>query len=337
MQMPNELKDYATRIGFGDSETMAEILTLLFDDENKLKLAAALPGTIEELSEKTGMSEDEVKALADKLTRQGIINHVIRKGDYYRLFPAMIELRDSSVIVPEFPKRVIELWEKLVKEEMPRFIPILKELKAPPMLRVVPIEETVQSKSQVLDADSARKIFEDATLITAIPCPCRTIAKAVGKGKDCPAPESAVCMQTNGFAEAVLNRRIGEELTNEEALKRIGEAEEAGLVHMVRNNIKDDMLMCNCCSCCCTGLFILNELGYKDAYSPSRFQVEFDAELCSGCGECEDRCQFNAIEVDEIANFDLEKCYGCGLCVQTCPSDAITLKEIRPLEFIRKT
>ncbi len=105
---------------------------------------------------------------------------------------------------------------------------------------------------------------------------------------------------------------------------------------MTRNNIKKDMIMCNCCACCCTGLFMLNQVGY-DSFAPSRFRVKLDEEACIGCETCVERCQFGAIEVDDIARIDLDKCFGCGVCVPTCPGDALTLEEIRPKEHIRVT
>jgi heterodisulfide reductase subunit A-like polyferredoxin len=104
---------------------------------------------------------------------------------------------------------------------------------------------------------------------------------------------------------------------------------------MIRNNVKKDMFMCNCCSCCCTGLYLVNDLGYAGGVAPSRFRVKLDEDVCAGCGDCEDRCQFHAISIDETAIIDHEKCYGCGNCAITCPEEALTLEEIRPKEHIR--
>jgi MinD superfamily P-loop ATPase len=45
-----------------------------------------------------------------------------------------------------------------------------------------------------------------------------------------------------------------------------------------------------------------------------------DSERCTQCGDCLERCQYNAINeftIDSIA------CEGCGVCVHFCPSDAI--------------
>ncbi|MBN2225310.1 MAG: 4Fe-4S binding protein [Deltaproteobacteria bacterium] len=336
MPIPDQLKDYAARLGFPTSETMGAIFSILFADEAALALAAAMPGTAAELAQKTGIAQARVEAILTDLTHKGVVNHVIRKGSY-RLFPAMIELRDATVTVNEHPRELIGLWETLVRKEMPALIGAFKDLKVPPMLRAVPIEETVQPRGAVMDVDSARRLFVEAALITAAPCPCRAQAKAVGRSPDCPAPESSVCMQTNGFAEAMIDRGIGERLTNAEALKRIGDAEDAGLVHLVRNNIKEDMFMCNCCSCCCTGLFMINELGYRDAYARSRFVVKYDEESCTGCGLCEDRCQLHAITMEERAVVDTDKCFGCGNCALVCPSGALSLVEARPVESIRRT
>lgn len=335
MQTPKVLQEYAAKLGFPESKTLAKILNILYDGEDDLKIIEALPGTAAEIAGKTGLPEERVREVADRLFERGALSHPMKKPDLYRLFPAMIELRDTTVLWPDAPQELFELWEELVGKEMPNLIPMLEKLKVPPMVRVVPIERSVESQNTVLDADSARKIFQDAELITAIPCPCRLQARKNNRSPDCPAPESSVCMQTNGFAEVVLSRGLGERLTNEEALRRVEEAEEAGLVHMVRNNIQKDMFMCNCCSCCCTGLFLVNQTGYVDGISPSRFRVKLDEEACSGCGLCEERCQFHAISLDEIAVVDVEKCFGCGNCVITCPDEALTLEEVRPIEHIR--
>jgi NAD-dependent dihydropyrimidine dehydrogenase PreA subunit/DNA-binding Lrp family transcriptional regulator len=337
MPIREELKAYAMRLGFPESENLGGVFSILFDDEESVRLVQALPGSLQELSDRTGLPPGRVREMAEKLKQRGAINRVLAKPDHYRLFPAMIELRDSSIMDPDAPLELFVLWDKLIHEEMPVLVSLLKALNPPPMMRVIPIERSVESQGQVLDIDSARKMFKDAELITAIPCPCRMQARKVGKGKDCPAPPTSMCMQIGQFGAAILDRGLGERLTNEEALKRLGEAEDAGLVHLIRNNWKKDMFMCNCCSCCCTGLFMINQAGYAASYAPSRFRVKLDADLCTGCGICEDRCQFHAIAMNGVALIDPDKCYGCGNCVIKCPAEALVLEEIRSQSHIRIT
>ncbi|MDD1776629.1 MAG: 4Fe-4S binding protein [Candidatus Helarchaeota archaeon] len=336
MSIPKELKAYATSIGFPSSETLARIFEILYDEDDARKLMKALnkPQTAPELAQKTGLSEARVKEIAERLMRKGALSHESKQPHIYKRFPAMIELRDASCLNPNAPQELFELWDHLVQKEISVLIPFIKEFKLPPVVRVVPIEETVEVQNTVLDADSVRKIFKEARVISVIPCVCRTIALKNGRGQGCPAPKEAVCMQTNAFAEVILNRGIGEKITNEDALRRLELAEKAGLVHMARNNIKEDMFVCNCCSCCCSGLFIVQH-GYAKGIATSRFQVKLDADACQGCGTCVDRCQFGAISLEEIASIDLDKCYGCGNCVLTCPEKALVLVEIHPLSHIR--
>ena len=346
MTMADEFKAYAKKLGFPESETMGRILDILFPDEISRKIAQALhkPVRIGELAEITAIPLDVLQETAEQLFCRGAIARYLDPPDQYRLYPAMIELRDATVIHPDCPQALFELWEQLITKELADLTPYWKEKNVPEMLRVVPIEETVASQNLILDVDSARQIFREAEVIAAMPCPCRLQARRVGKEVDCPAPDDInLCMQTNNFARAMLARGVGERLSNEEALRRIELAEDAGLVHQVRNNIKEDMMMCNCCSCCCSGLYMIHHLDYTP-YAKSRFRVAFDASLCNGCGLCVKRCHFFAIDIDKnlkpkerVAQVDYDKCYGCGLCTLKCPTQALTMMEVRPREAVRTT
>jgi ferredoxin len=236
---------------------------------------------------------------------------------------------------PKATQKYWELWEEMFTKEHERHTAFLNSKNYPPAMRVLPVQETVDSESKILDIDSAIKVFKDARVISAVECACRLQAQKVGRGQNCPAPKTANCFATNAIAEMTLARGIGEKISVEEALKRLKETEDAGLVHMARNNIAEDMFMCNCCACCCHGLYMINDGSYTRAFAPSRFQVKFDADACTGCGECESRCQFKAISVNGTAQINLDKCFGCGNCVTACPSGALILTEIRPVESIR--
>ncbi len=335
MPFHEALRNYAMTLGFPKSKNLERIFEILYRDDEEIKLVAALPGTAEELAAKTGIPEEKAKEVAERLLRRGALSITMKRHDYYKRFPVIIELRDASILSPEAHENLFKLWDELIMNETRELIPVLKNLKVPPITRVVPIEQTVEARNTIMDADSARKIFEDAKLVSVIPCVCRNVARKNGRGEDCPAPEEAVCMQTNGFARIILEKGVGERITNEEALRRVRLAEEAGLVHMVRNNIKEDMFMCNCCSCCCAGLHFVNRLGYLHGVAPSRFRIKLDEDACTACGECEDRCQFHAISIEDKAVIDYERCFGCGNCALTCPEEALTLEEVRPLEHIR--
>ena len=335
----HQLASYAATLGFPESKTLLKIFDMLFDDAESMAIAAALPGTVQEIAEKTGLAQKRVKAAVEQLVRRGAINRK-KKGESYRLFPAMIELRDAVVVYSDYPREFFELWDALIKEEMPQIIPFLETLNIPPLLRVIPIEESVESIAEVLDSESARSLVKKAALMDAIPCPCRTHQKLIDKSPDCKAPKDVnLCLQINGFAESALDRGVGERLSIAEALRRLDLAEQAGLVHTTRNNIKDDYFLCNCCECCCTAMFLHNKIGYTGSYAPSRYRAWLDAGLCmgDGCGICEAICSFGAISTDGEVFIDPDKCFGCGNCAHVCPVEAIALEEVRSPEFVRRT
>jgi ferredoxin len=71
----------------------------------------------------------------------------------------------------------------------------------------------------------------------------------------------------------------------------------------------------------------------------SYYEAQLDAELCTGCELCVDRCQMDAIqEVDGDWAIADGRCIGCGLCVAACPVDAISMvakpgTEAPPMSF----
>ena len=52
-----------------------------------------------------------------------------------------------------------------------------------------------------------------------------------------------------------------------------------------------------------------------------------ETNLCTGCGTCEELCQFNAISLDEKATINPMNCEGCSVCAHFCPEAAIELRE----------
>ena len=58
----------------------------------------------------------------------------------------------------------------------------------------------------------------------------------------------------------------------------------------------------------------------------ANFVVAIDRESCSGCGDCIDRCQMEALSlVDEIISVNEDMCLGCGNCVPACPTESLSM------------
>lgn len=336
---------YAARLGFPGSKTMLSILELLFPDPVSQQVFAALskkPSTVDEVAAATGLSESEVAETAARLVKSGALGKYPKPSEKLTVVGGMIELRDSTVIDPEISAELINLWEQLLNVEMDVVAPAWRAKNHPPKMRVIAVEKSIPSQNVIVDIDSVRNILLEADLITASPCPCRVQAAKAGRSQKCPAPKDLnLCMQTNKFAMLMEDRGIGEVISSQEALSRLEAAENAGLVHQIRNNVKKDMIICNCCSCCCSARLITDKV---DMVAKSRFQVELDPSLCNGCTKCVKVCIYNVITVDRnrpkeerVAEFNIDKCFGCGNCAIICPKGAVSLKEVRPPEHVRNT
>ena len=65
------------------------------------------------------------------------------------------------------------------------------------------------------------------------------------------------------------------------------------------------------------------------AFWAANYFASVESANCTSCGTCVERCQVNAVRIDEkagVAKINLDRCIGCGLCVSTCATGAMTLE-----------
>ena len=110
---------------------------------------------------------------------------------------------------------------------------------------------------------------------------------------------------------------LGREVTQEEALRILRGAMEAGLVLQPGNGQKAWNL-CMCCGCCCALLKMLKKMEKPAEVAHTNFHARVIPQDCTACSLCEDRCPMDAISVDETAVVNRDRCIGCGVCVGIC-------------------
>lgn len=321
-------KELARAIGAAESPLMPKIFeALVNDDEAKVMLLAAPPATAEELAQKSGLPEATVQAMLASLFQRGLIFKATRGGDkkWYRV-KTVPQMHDSTSLTPGISREILDLWKAYMEKEWPTYGRAIMEVMPGAIMRVIPVNESVAPQSQVLAYDDVVKIVENARTLSVTKCSCRVISG------DCAKPLE-VCMQVDRAAEYNIERGTGRALSKSEAIEVLKKCREEGLIHTVDNRQTVGHVICNCCKDCCLNWPVMK--GPKNWVAPSRFLAVVDAELCSGCESCIERCFFDALTMaEEHAAVGPEKCLGCGVCTVVCPTEAIKLKEVRPADFV---
>lgn len=325
MTLCNEL---AKAIGAGESPLIPKLFeALVNDDEAKVMLLAAPPATAEELAQKSGLSEDTVLAMMDSLFHRGLIFKATRGGDkkWYRV-KSIPQMHDSTSLTPGISREVLDLWKTYMAEEWPTYGRAIMDAMPGAIMRVVPVNESIEPQSQILAYDDVVKIVEGARTLSVTKCSCRVISGTCTKPLE-------VCMQVDRAADYNIERGTGRELSKSEAIDLLKRCREEGLVHTVDNRQTVGHVICNCCNDCCLNWAVMK--GPKNWVAPSRFEAVVDTELCSGCETCIERCFFDALSMaDDLAAVNAEKCLGCGVCTVVCPTEALKLKEVRARDFV---
>lgn len=194
-----------------------------------------------------------------------------------------------------------------------------------PLNRVIPVERTIKAGARLHTYEQVSAYIEKYEPISVSTCFCRHEAKLT-EGQDCGKPND-VCMQFGGGARYVIERKMGRQVSKEEARAVLQKAEEAGLVHASMNSQEIDFI-CNCCPCHCMILKTALAQSSPATALHSGFRPDFDSTRCVACGTCVERCPAHALTMlEELPSLNETRCFGCGVCASGCPSEAIQLVE----------
>jgi Fe-S-cluster-containing hydrogenase component 2 len=270
-----------------------------------------------EVAKRLDLDADKAGELMDRMAKKGLLfRH--QKGDTVRYAP-------QPYVAGIFDMQVNTMDRELALDQDEYYDtalgPTPQSFKTP-LFRTIPINRELATQWPIAPYEDALGILESHDVIAVIPCVCRTWRKLSDKG--CEKPVEA-CLQLGSSAHHFIEQGIGRLISKEEAKEIIKTSDEAGLVLQPFNSQKVGTI-CSCCGDCCAMLRSLKKQPIPSAAVHSNYYAEVDAEGCSGCETCLDRCQMEAIDmVNEIAEINLDRCIGCGLCVSTCETDAMHL------------
>ena len=339
------------RLLFPGSARLLPILKELMTPD-QARMIVELPGTPQEVAEKTGIDVNRVKDNLDALFFKGVLfpRGDFRRREVYRFARSIGQFHDATMATQELDvekdRPYFELWYDFVMNEMyPRFAERYQAL-GRRVDRIVPAYKAIKDLDGILPYENFPEMLRAQERIAVVPCSCRLCTDSVGERCDVyDEVANWACIQFGRAADYAIARGSGKELSLEEALELNDIIEEDGLLHKWDNNsaMTGPKLSCQCCRDCCMMYVPMDQAGLDISmiWEKSRYQAEVNQDDCSGCQTCVDRCLFDAIEMERPegskkykAVINADKCFGCGVCVVGCETGALKMKLVRPPEHI---
>ncbi len=321
-KLQKQLDTYSLGFPATESGIEIEILKDLFTKEEAEFFTNMTPmlEISESLTKRIGKGPAEVARSLEDMADKGLLFR-LKKGDKvkYGAIPFMHGLLEFQF--KKLSKERVIAFEKYFQESFQKAIADSGGL----FLRTIPVQESIDIKMHVAAFDDVCAILSNVDLIVITDCICRKSRSVIDKA--CGKPVE-VCFMFGSMAKYYLDNKMGRKISYDEGVAILTEAQKAGLVTQPATS-QNPGGICNCCGDCCGVLRAIKSDSKPADLVCSNHQVSVIGENCSGCEICVDRCQMDAIAIDNegIALVDYDGCIGCRLCVITCPSDAIILEK----------
>ncbi len=340
-------------------ENLIGLLKLIITEEDDLDFInktfrRKASQTMEQLKESSGRSEEELLEKVVALAKKGVMfNQPNRSGVMvYKLMPFVdvglfeytfmgpLERNEHNIKLAELYSNMFDKLFGMVQNNYDKIIPML--LDQPIVDRTVPLlknKETGENveisinkdldvpEEKIIPSQDIEEIINKFDDIAVGHCFCRHLKDMTDDPCKMDGPREN-CFTFGKSAHHVAENGFGRMVSKEEAMKIMREAEEAGLIHKAYHPHfdihKDETSVCNCCNCCC---------GQAGINTPTRSWVRYisaiNQDKCVSCGTCIEKCQFNALEMndDNKAERVNDDCMGCGICAVSCPENAIIMEE----------
>ncbi len=319
-QLQERLDLYSMGFPKAESGIDMDILKYLFTVEDAqlfLALSHALE-TPEIIAERINQPKAEVAEQLEQMAEKGLVFRLKKGESKYGAIPFVHGLFEFQVdrLKPDFAKMVGDYFEEAFDAAMQK--------SADNFLRVIPVNKSLELTNNIASYEDAVEILKDKDKIIIADCICRKRTDVLDKG--CGKPLEA-CFMFGSMGEYYLDKNMGRVVSLVEGIQILKECREAGLVTQPATS-QNPAGMCNCCGDCCGVLSAIKRHPNPAQIIFSNYIVSANTEECIACALCLDRCQMDALVLNEDVIEVLEhRCIGCGLCVTTCPTQVLFLME----------
>jgi len=322
-QIYKDLREQLDQYSVGFPETKSgveyQLLERLFDeDDARVFLEMSMMAEpAASLAARTGQDLELLTGRLERMVEKGLIFRFDKDG-VARYGASAFMVGSYEFQVNDMDREFAELFEQYFQEAFGKLAG-----KVTPVLRTIPVNQAIDVTWPVAPYEDAREIVKSKDRIAVTKCICRIQQGLLDKACDKPLE---VCLAFGSHGQYYVDKGMGRWITTDEALRILDESEEAGLVPQPFN-AQNPGGLCNCCGDCCG---VLRALRLQDKPAEkvlSNYFAVVDADECTECDTCADRCPMDAIAAAEgPAAVDLDRCIGCGLCVTSCPAEAVKLQ-----------
>ncbi len=319
-QLQKRLDQYSMGFPATESGIEMKILRHLFSEADADLFLSLTPQleTPDSVASRLEKAVEEIAARLDDMAERGLLFRLKKaKGSRYGAIPFVHGIFEFQVknLERDFSEMVDQYFDEAFDRAM--------QDGADYFLRPIPVQESIEAEHNVASYEDAVEILKSKPSIVVTDCICRKRTEIMEQG--CGKSMEA-CFMFGSMGQYYIDRGMGREVTLDEAVAILNRCRDDGLVTQPAT-AQNPAGMCNCCGDCCGVLVALNKHPRPAEIVFSNYLARVDDDNCTGCEDCLDRCQMNAIRMndDDRAEVNPDRCIGCGLCVPTCQADAMKL------------
>jgi electron transport complex protein RnfB len=310
-------------VGFPSTPTSIKILEVLFPgQEAEIALKLTFETRTAAQCQEVMPEFDDLQGRLDAMACRGTVFTEQKPGQerVYRLLPSIVGFSETpfwSGRATEMTERLSPLWLEFFVEKFGEELE-----RGVPLVRVIPISESLVDDSEVLPFDAIEENLEGQSFMAVAHCPCRQMRRYTGGGCE---HSLENCLHLGSMARYMVEQGMARRIEKDDVLQILQDATREGMVHICDNLDGVLTTICNCCPCCCAFLTTM-KLGH-DSLARSSYVASVSAEDCVGCGACGDRCPVGAVKLgdEDVAFVDESVCIGCGVCTPWCATETMAL------------
>ncbi len=280
-----------------------------------LKMKVRAHYTLEEMVKLTGIGKEKLEPLLEEMAHRGLLE--FDYGDHYtdegpvkdapkiKRYQLPMFVPGSAEFTNMLKEQIDEFPELAQFFERMTFLPLVGITEMVPPggagigMHVIPVEKAISMENKTLDIEHISHWLKkyEGHLGVGI-CSCRYGRAKLGEG--CGDSYEDWCIGVGDMADYCRETGKGHDITYEEAMEILKNAEDNGFVHQITNIDGEDKIfaICNCNVNICNALRT-SQLFNTPNLSRSAYTAKVDPKNCVACGKCVEYCPAGAVRLGQ--------------------------------------